>query len=318
MKKFLVFTGLLIIFFNILQIDAYAFFKSTKFTVIVIDEKGKPISGVRVGVGFEKNIGWGTNSSGKQGTTDSDGKLTFSGQSNGHITYGGKKDGYYPSYYNYDFKDLGVFGWKPWNPELKVVMRKIENPVPMYARRAAIKIPTIGKDIGFDLSAYDWVAPYGHGKIADFIFHLEKKFSSGDNYDGKLRIKFSNKGDGVLKITENLDAGSVFKLPRYAPKGNYKNNLNIETSQSPSGKWVIGFSQNDNYIFRIRTEVKNGKIIKAVYGKIRGPIKLEPRDKPTKVFFIYYLNPDFTRNLEFDPKQNLFRNLNEFQTVSKP
>ncbi len=37
------------------------------------------------------------------------------------------------------------------------------------------------------------------------------------------------------------------------------------------------------------------------------------------VIFTYYLNPSPNdRNLEFDPKRNLFTNLGEFVTVSEP
>jgi len=42
---------------------------------------------------------------------------------------------------------------------------------------------------------------------------------------------------------------------------------------------------------------KDGKVVKALYGKIYGD------------FFdmVYYLNPDGTRNIEYDPKRNLFK-----------
>jgi len=43
-----------------------------------------------------------------------------------------------------------------------------------------------------------------------------------------------------------------------------------------------------------------------MYGKIKGKIEFEPRrSKTAKIYLYYYLNPDYTRNLEFDPKRNL-------------
>lgn len=298
--------------------EASALFKSTKFSVVVVDEQGDPLTGVKVGAGFERNTGWSTDSSGQQGITATNGKLIFSGQSNGHITYGGRKDGYYDSYYDYDFKDLKVFGWEPWNPELKVLMRPIEKPIPMYARHAKIKIPVIGKEVGFDLIKYDWVIPYGSGVNADFIFYLEKRFSGRNDYEGRLVIKFQNSYDGIVKITESFRNGSQYKLPRYAMENGYQSAHDMVTSQNPSGKWVEGYRQNDSYIFRVRSEVKDGKLFKAMYGKIRGPIKFEPRIDPTEVYFTYYLNPDYTRNLEFDPKRNMFGNLPDMAQVKEP
>lgn len=34
-------------------------------------------------------------------------------------------------------------------------------------------------------------------------------------------------------------------------------------------------------------------------------------EKNAKIFFKYYLNPDYSRNLEYDPTQNLFLNLRD-------
>ena len=280
--------------------------------MIAVNEEYQPLSGVRIGVGFEKNIGWGTDSSGQHGITSSDGRLTFSGQSNGHITYAGSKDGYYPSYYDYDFLELGTFGWKPWDPELKIIMRKIENQVPMYVKdvensEIKIDIPVIGKDVGFDLIAYDWVNPYGNGKVSDVFFYLEKNFLSRENYNGKLTLKFNNNGDGIIFVKSDENNGSTFKLPRFAPIDGYDKEIIIETGQTPNGHWVKGFNNTDNYIFRIRSEMDGGRLVSAMYGKILGPIILEPRREPTRVYLKYYLNPDGTRNLEHAPEKNLFR-----------
>jgi len=95
---------------------AYAFFNLAKVTLVVVDEEGNPMEGVDAGVGFEKNTGWGTDSKAQRGLTGIDGRFTASGNCNGHIGYGGIKEGYYRSHYDYDFKDRGTFGWKPWNP----------------------------------------------------------------------------------------------------------------------------------------------------------------------------------------------------------
>jgi hypothetical protein len=318
MNKYLMFAVLINFVLSSYAVDSFAAFKSTKFTVVVVSEEEKPIAGVKVGVGFERNTGSGTDSSGQQGITDLDGKLTFAGESNGHITYSGSKYGYYPSYYDYDFETLSTFGWKPWNPEFKLVMRKIEKPVPMYARQAALKIPVIGKDVGFDLIEFDWVRPYGKGINSDFIFHLENKILDRENFVARLSIKFSNNFDGLLKVEDNFRNGSVFKLPRTAPLEGYGDMFSFERSQSSDGKRVRDYKRTDSYLFRIRSIKKDGEFVKAIYGKIHGPISFDPRLKSPEIYFTYYLNPDLTPNLEFDPKRNLFENLGDFQSVSEP
>lgn len=53
-----------------------------------------------------------------------------------------------------------------------------------------------------------------------------------------------------------------------------------------------------------------------MYGKILGHIGLTAIFSETaEIYFKYYLNPDYTRNLEFDPKQNLFKNLPDRERV---
>ena len=130
-----------------------------KVTLIVVDESGAPLEGIDVGVGFEKNAAGSTRTRAQRGLSDTDGLFTATGNCNGYIGFSGSKEEYYRSSYSYEFKRRGIFGWKPWNKEFKIVMRKIENPVPMYARKAILEVPVKGKNVGFDLIAYDWVAP---------------------------------------------------------------------------------------------------------------------------------------------------------------
>ncbi len=65
-----------------------------------------------------------------------------------------------------------------------------------------------------------------------------------------------------------------------------------------------------NYYFRVRTVVDDrGNIVSAHYGKIYGDF----------MQFSYYFNPTpNSRNVEFDPKQNLMTNLKPDEGVSAP
>jgi len=306
-----------IMFFLLLMVafcanNAGALFTAAKVTIKVLGEDGVPIEGANVGVGFNYNTGWGTNSEGRQGLSDGKGLFAASGQGNGHISYGADKEGYYDSYYGYDFQKLGPFGWEPKNPELIVVLRKIGNPAPMYARdttKSPVEIPVVDKDVGFDLVKFDWVAPYGAGVHSDFVFHLKRQFVEWNNQNSSLVLIFSNKNDGILRIDENLQYGSDFKLPRFAPEKGYVNKLELFIHAGPNG-YKTNVKRSDNYIFRIRSKVKDGELVEAMYGKILGSLDFSTvGTKTATIHFKYYLNPDGTRNLEYDPERNLFTGL---------
>jgi hypothetical protein len=81
-----------------------------------------------------------------------------------------------------------------------------------------------------------------------------------------------------------------------------------------------GESHPQNLFLRIRTEKDDeGRIVKAMYGKISGPIGFGGvAAKKGTLSLTYYLNPDSTRNLEFDPERNLFKGLSSREQVREP
>lgn len=309
MKKHLTLFLFMFLAIGAMPYTTHALFKSAEVTLVVVDEEGRPLEGVDAGVGFENNTGWGTDVTPKDKFTDGGGKATFTGQCNGHIAYGAEKKSYYPSYYDYDFKDLGPLGWEPWNPVLKIVMRKIKNPVPMYVRDTKFSkmlVPVVGKNVGFDLVRFDWIPPYGSGQYADIVIHVDRYFNDVNNFEEKLSVTFSNENDGIQVVKENFSNGSSFKLPRFAPEGKYLPKL-VTIKGRQNGKYYENFSLRDNYIFRVRSEINNGEITYAMYGKIHGPLLVTGlMKKNPKIIINYYLNPDTTRNLEHDPSKNLF------------
>lgn len=290
--------------------EAYAISKG-KITIKAVDESGEPVEGASAGISFyvgrEKSI------QSFKGITNADGLFTATSEVLYEVGIGLKKSGYYNSHMDYTFKRPINGKYQPWNPTIEMKMRKIENPVPMYARNARsskLVIPVIDKEAGFDMMEYDWVSPYGKGIYPDFTFKLEKKLIDNKNFDSKLVITFPNKFDGIQMIKEDLDFGSEFKLPRNAPTGAYQSQLIKIRKRKTGGPRVDNFEEDNNYVFRIRSEEENGKLVKAMYGKIQGEIRFEPRGKKTAtIFFKYYLNPDYSRNLEFDPTRNLFGSL---------
>jgi len=288
-----------------------------KITVSVVGEDGKTIEGAEVGIGFERNIGFGTDSTPQKGITSSNGIFTASYSTSGYVTYGAVKEGYYRSIGVFRFFEQKMGRWEPWNPTINVVLRKREKPVPMYARdtqMSRLEIPVSGKAVGFDLTEYDWVAPYGKGKYADFFFKLDRKFNKDDDFESILTITFSNKYDGIQLVKENRRYGSEFKLPRLAPRTGYKQKLTRLRKGEPNKPIGSDFAEDNNYIFRVRSEEKDGKLLRAMYGKIQGDIQVEPRGRKTAtILFTYYLNPDYSQNLEYGG--NLFTNLSDTEQV---
>lgn len=290
----------------------------------VIDDNGASVEDANVYISFEKNTSSGTKMYAIKAVTGSEGKFEATGSGNGHISYGATKEGYYQSHYTYDFtgqKDNSLE-----TREFHILLRKIENPVPMYAhntRRSKIEIPVIGKDVGFDLIAFDWVVPYGIGMKSDFIFRLERlPVVSRKNYDATLTITFANRYDGIQSYRENLRDGSKLKLPKLAPEAGYQQKLVFQESFGSNAptKLNSNFRADDlNYIFRVRSEEKDGRFERAMYGKIIKFINFTAMGtKTAEIYFTYYLNPDYTRNLEFDPKRNLCGILPDLERISEP
>ncbi len=293
-------------------------------TAQIVDENGVVIQNQDVTIGFE-----GGGKGGKiQLKTDVQGRVTATYGTTGKVALNVVKDGYYVTSTIYEFAKMEAhrflpktYRWLPWNPEVKLVLRKIGKPVPMYARdtnKSGLEFPAAGKAIGFDLIEYSWMPPHGHGKHADFYLKLEKRYVSDDDFDSTLTITFPSKFDGIQLVKEDRRNGSMFKLPRFAPEDGYQQKLIKRSKRTPAGPYIDDFEDNNNYIFRVRSEMREGKLLRALYGKIQGDVTFSPRvSKTANIGFTYYLNPDYSRNLEYDRKRNLFGNLPSLERVDQ-
>lgn len=305
-RRILIISAALIFAFMICQsLFAIRIFKTT---ITVKDEFGNTVEDAAVGSVFRD---------GKvvlneiEGRTNKNGKISYLGIAPMGVTGGGVvKAGYYQSTFHHDFfiRKFGI--WQPWNKEIQVTLRPIINPVPMYVRSHTFSIPKIGENIGFDLNKSDWVFPYGRGTQSDFIFRAERQYKDIDNFDATLTMTFTNKYDGIQLVKEDVggdfSVGSKFRLPRQAPDEGYQNKWTKRVSTGVFGERHNAKIEGYNYIFRVRSETENGHLKRAMYGKIRGDIRFGPAGEKAGFEMLYYLNPDFTRNLEFDPKRNLF------------
>jgi hypothetical protein len=266
------------------------------------------------------------------GITDNDGMVTLSMPSlDGKFGYGATKSGYYRSSGDsYQCKITKNNKWQPWNPTIDLVLKPIINPTPMYARRIgqlpeALSVPVLDAPVGFDLMAADWVTPYGKGSVGDLIFTVTESVPfTGVNqpFDVTATVSFSNTGDGIQSVRAPINKGSDLRLPRYAPQDGYQTILMKETKRPAIGQPIdSGTREDQNYFFRVRTVVdENGKIKSALYGKIIGDIVVDPfHTKTALIQFSYCLNPNPNdRNMEFDPKKDLFEQLSPLVQVRTP
>ncbi len=281
---------------NLMALDVHA---NAKVTIKVIGEDALPIEGAKASIGFECI---GKKGNGQKGLTDINGEFTAEGESDGKVSYAADKNGYYKTIEvrwlrNAKGKPEQKDGkWQPWNPTYEVVLKKIINPVPMYAKRCNLGLPKMEEKIGFDLEKADWVAPYGKGIVPDLVVFGKLDQRSPRDFDYTLTVSFSNKGDGILPFDAPYEYCSELKSSQQAPETGYQPEW-IQTRSREPGKYETGNSDDKrNYYFRVRSKLdEQGNVTQAMYGKIYGDF----------MQFIYYFNPDGTRNVEFDPKKNL-------------
>jgi hypothetical protein len=158
----------------------------------------------------------------------------------------------------------------------------------------------------------------------DFTVTLSRRYESWWDFDVRAKIIFPNPLDG-LQATElpKEYSNSAFKWPRLAPEAGYQPEFEAHTAWFPNNQNrppIQTYNENQNYFLRVRTVKKDGLIISALYGKIRGGLGLDPRGSKLCGFgFTYYLNPTpLDRNIEWDPKQNIFTNLEFLEKPRDP
>lgn len=287
-------------------------------TMQVVDDEGRPVEGALAKVAYERPPRGASSVriESASGSTDAAGRVVLQGKTAlPGISYGVEKVGHYqvrgPRYH---FKEKTWRQWQPWNPTIEVVLKRIKNPVPMYARKVETKVPEFDQPIGFDLVLSDWVAPYGKGQEADFIFLVQREVKSDREYDGSLTVRFAREGDGLLPWENHRPEATGLRMPYQAPEEGYLSEI---TWRENRGKNTAGdemvfssVSKTMNYFIRVRTKHDaQGRLTSAHYGKIHGDIRwfIGTQVSKSGLAFTYYLNPDGTRNVEYDPQRNLLR-----------
>lgn len=301
-----------------------------KIIVSVTDEHGQPVSNAHVSVAFDTprsalDLWKGLKAEHVGGLTDGHGMFTASGQTVRGIRLAATLAGYYKSTQAFQFSKEEGGRWTPYSPTLGVVLRKRDDPVPLLAKKLhSVELPATDAALGYDLLAGDWVAPHGRGVEPDLAFTLVRDYRGRFEYSSTLTIAMTGKHDGFVGIQDrDVIPESELRFPREAPDGEYDTtNIVLTVSVRPGqGEKLTYSTATQNFFFRVRTEVdENGRVKKALYGKLIGPIEWGLHDTKTgKLRLTYYVNPEPNdRNLEFDPEKNLFKNLKWFEQVKEP
>jgi hypothetical protein len=137
-------------------------------------------------------------------------------------------------------------------------------------------------------------------------------------------ISVPGNGNGLVRIPESeVCEDSWLKLPRYAPEKGYDLTRVVYTmgNQQGSGEQRTGSLNAHSLFVRVRTEMgKDGRIEKSLFGKLAGPIEYSVHNTVSLGLRLsHYLNPTPNdRNMEFDIRHNLLKNLSRLEQVDSP
>lgn len=291
----------------------------TRFTVQVLSEDKQPMPGATVTVYFTDPAT--RQERPEQGSTNDEGLYLAEGYFGGGPLGGSvtKAEFYESGWPGPTINGLKDGRWQPWDETYTTHLRPVINPVPMYAKVVQTKLPATDKACGYDLSVGDWVAPHGKGRQSDFIFKGRYRYVSRHDFECNVEMSFAQPLDGLAATTlPEIGQNSFFKWPRAALESGYK---------APIALHCVGdresvrhsFAANDAFFFRVRTVERNGEIVAANYGRLTG-LSVDVSDANTcDIMFTYYLNPtSLDRNMESDPKRNLFPGLRRMETPQLP
>lgn len=280
----------------------------------VKDERGKPVSNINVKVSTLATYMGRFVGSPRMQTfsllSDTNGEATCSYpcyDSHGH--YMVFSEDYYFESGDYSFKArfspgatiaLNIVDKKEMKVPIKVWKKRV--PIPMYyADSLRIRLPSDRGAWGFDLQKADWVAPYGIGENADFVFEFNLR-KDGEIMSVIGAIVFAE-NDGLYERA--MTASKTFHSTYSAdPNAKYANRREFfESNESDNVRQPI-LEEKKYVVMRTRTRVDSeGNVIHANYSQIYGPIRIKNMELFIPAIF-FNPNPNDV-NLEFDFKNNL-------------
>lgn len=301
-----------------------------KLELTITDESNLPIEGVACKAWLNHS---GTTSpldtyvvSGK---TDSRGVVVLQGET---VRYQTACEAQAPGYYRSSAGGLWIRKqsgnrWEPWPVKIEFVLRKKINPHPMYAYRPApdswVTFPQSDLvSFGFDLIKRDWVRPYGQGIVADFVLSTRSGIKKEGELlpQGTMSLSFSNPGDGIISVIDAPTEDSDLMSPREAPLTGYAKEFLFSSRPTQDGLFLGTKTARRVWMFRVRSKVDGkGEVLSALYGKIQGHPDVLLFSRGHAFEMTYYINNRRNdRNLEWDLKNNLFKDLDFVQWPEYP
>jgi len=272
-------------------------------SIQVLDEEGAPLTNAPV------RFVWRAD---QQEVVQSDGQgIAFSKgvSEHGDVGIASQPDGFYASEQTvwvngYRENDLEYRQFLDFNDTITV--KRIRQPARMYVKNVRTTIPAEGEPVGYDLQIGDWVAPFGIGLRGDILFTLRREVRSPKDYRAELSVSFPRPEDGIVLVPEGSRM-SQLESDYEAPEDGYTSRWTIVSSRSPD-EAAGGIPSISNAYFRVRTELdETGALRNAWYGKMYGAVRMGlPYLNQVDVLFNYYVNPDGSRRVEFDPSRNIF------------
>lgn len=299
-------------------------------TIVVRDDMGLPVNCVSLNGGFRDVSNAGSRDR-FTGMTDTNGAFIAKGHALIGVGVRATAEGYYETITSVPLDIKQGMQMDHWGVTVPVVLKRIRNPIPMYAKRVAnhsfdpferVGQYSLGRTSCYDLVRGAFLPPVGISKQADLQFTWKMTIDATNGvgraleYDCLSEIRMTNVEDGICKGNpdggrgESRDEGSAYFSAYQAPMQGYTNTIsfyrNVHGEKAESND-----EQHYLYYFRIRTQTNEmGQVTNALYGKIYGQINGN---------FTYYLNPTPNdRNMEFDPKRNLFTHLKPLELVNRP
>lgn len=282
-------------------------------TVVVIDEVGNAVSDADVVVGYyvpsraEQEISMGK----KVGKTWTNGVFKAVGPQSLDLFIQATKTNCYTSSKKVELGPAYQYDAVKWSPTVTLVLKKIVEPIAMYAKWVDVDPPNSRTRVGYDVFVGDWIAPYGKGAQADIFFFQSLRKRSESDFDYRLEVSFPNPGDGIQPFeTSPEDRASALRSPHEAPKDGYKSEWTKARAHHPGYANSGGLNDDASFFIRVRTVLdEHGNVKSAHYGKIYGDF----------MNFRYYVNPTVnSRNIEFDPTKNLLKSSLPSQRVKMP
>ncbi len=325
--------------FLVSQLGAFAFQRGEAELVFTVrDEDGRPVTNATVRGG----AWWPERETDKEGKmpgrsfralTDTNGCAKVDVIVYSDVNVAVEKDEYYVSRDTYDFylseahrMKLEGGRWLPWPAIKAVTLKRIRNPIPMYAKRVNAPVPILDVPVGYDLEKGDWVSPHGKGVVSDLVVTVSGQYVDNANRDIQMSLEFPSPSAGIITnvVPTHNEApmGSTLVSDHEAPFDGYQASYTYTQRMRPKLSDRINMTPRFGQIayFRVRTEVDDkGQVKKAWFGKMYGDLySAFDFDKRICIMFTYYLNPDGTRNVEFDPTRNLLTGLKSLEQVDRP